>query len=72
MVADPFMTKNTIVGARSSDLHYGTALEADRNQFQIVNMAETTADRKYRIRCDFTADVKHTNGGDITLFDPAL
>ena len=72
MIADPFMSKNTIVGSRVRDLHFGTALVEDFTSFSIHNLAETSGNRKYQIRMDFTADVAHTNGKDISLYDPAL
>ena len=64
----PFVSANTIVAANVSNLHFGTALDAEWNNVSIVNMADTTNDRTVRYRCDYAFDVNYTNGADIVLY----
>ena len=64
----PYMAKNTIVAANASNLHFGTALDAEWNDLAIIPQFESTGDRTVRYRCDYAFDVNYTNGGDIVLY----
>jgi len=64
----PFVSANTIVAANVSNLHFGTALDAEWNNVSILPQYEVTGDRTVRYRCDYAFDVNYTNGEDIVLF----
>lgn len=64
----PFLPSNTIVAANVSNLHFGTALEAEFNSLAILPQFEATGDRTVRYRCDYAFDVNYTNGQDIVLY----
>jgi hypothetical protein len=64
----PFVSPNTIVAANVSNLHFGTALDAEWNNVAILPQYESTGDRTVRYRCDYAFDVNYTNGEDIVLF----
>jgi len=64
----PFVSPNTIVAANVSNLHFGTALDAEWNNVSILPQYEVTGDRTVRYRCDYAFDVNYTNGEDIVLF----
>lgn len=64
----PFVLPNTIVAANVSNLHFGTALDAEWNNVSILPQYEVTGDRTVRYRCDYAFDVNYTNGEDIVLF----
>jgi len=64
----PYIKANTIVAANIGNLHFGTALNAEWNNVNIVDMRLTTNDYKVRYRLDFAFDVNYTNGADIVLF----
>jgi hypothetical protein len=64
----PFVSANTIVAANVSNLHFGTALDAEWNNVAILPQYESTGDRTVRYRCDYAFDVNYTNGEDIVLF----
>lgn len=64
----PFLPANTIVAANSSNLHFGTALDAEWNNVAILPQYEATGDRTVRYRCDYAFDVNYTNGEDIVLY----
>ena len=64
----PFVSPNTIVAANVSNLHFGTALDAEWNNVAILPQYEATGDRTVRYRCDYAFDVNYTNGEDIVLF----
>lgn len=64
----PFLPANTIVAANSSNLHFGTALNAEWNNVAILPQYEATGDRTVRYRCDYAFDVNYTNGEDIVLY----
>ena len=64
----PFVSANTIVAANVSNLHFGTALDAEWNNVSILPQYEVTGDRTVRYRCDYAFDVNYTDGEDIVLF----
>ena len=64
----PFLPANTIVAANVSNLHFGTALDAEWNNVAILPQFEATGDRTVRYRCDYAFDVNYTNGSDIVLY----
>lgn len=64
----PFLPSNTIVAANVSNLHFGTALDAEWNNLAILPQFEATGDRTVRYRCDYAFDVNYTNGEDIVLY----
>ena len=64
----PFLPANTIVAANVSNLHFGTALDAEWNNVAILPQFEATGDRTVRYRCDYAFDVNYTNGEDIVLY----
>ena len=64
----PFVNPNTIVAANVSNLHFGTALDAEWNNLAILPQFEATGDRTVRYRCDYAFDVNYTNGEDIVLY----
>ena len=64
----PFLPANTIVAANVSNLHFGTALDAECNNVAILPQYEATGDRTVRYRCDYAFDVNYTNGSDIVLY----
>ena len=64
----PFVSANTIVAANVSNLHFGTALDAEWNNVSILPQYEVTGDRTVRYRCDYAFDVNYTNGEDIVLY----
>ena len=64
----PFLPANTIVAANASNLHFGTALDAEWNNVAILPQYEATGDRTVRYRCDYAFDVNYTNGEDIVLY----
>jgi hypothetical protein len=64
----PFLPANTIVAANVSNLHFGTALDAEWNNVAILPQYEATGDRTVRYRCDYAFDVNYTNGSDIVLY----
>ena len=64
----PFVSPNTIVAANVSNLHFGTALDAEWNNVSILPQYEVTGDRTVRYRCDYAFDVNYTNGEDIVLY----
>jgi len=64
----PFVNPNTIVAANVSNLHFGTALDAEWNNVAILPQYEATGDRTVRYRCDYAFDVNYTNGEDIVLY----
>ena len=64
----PFLPANTIVAANASNLHFGTALDAEWNNVAILPQFEATGDRTVRYRCDYAFDVNYTNGEDIVLY----
>jgi len=64
----PFLPSNTIVAANVSNLHFGTALDAEWNNVAILPQFEATGDRTVRYRCDYAFDVNYTNGEDIVLY----
>ena len=64
----PFLPTNTIVAANVSNLHFGTALDAEWNNLAILPQFEATGDRTVRYRCDYAFDVNYTNGEDIVLY----
>lgn len=64
----PFLPANTIVAANASNLHFGTALNAEWNNVAILPQYEATGDRTVRYRCDYAFDVNYTNGEDIVLY----
>jgi hypothetical protein len=64
----PFVNPNTIVAANVSNLHFGTALDAEWNNVAILPQFEATGDRTVRYRCDYAFDVNYTNGEDIVLY----
>lgn len=67
----PYIKSNTIVGANVSNLHFGTSLDAEWNNVNIVDLKETMAVHKVRYRLDYAFDVNYTNGSDIVLYRPA-
>jgi len=64
----PFVSTNHIVAANVSNLHFGTALDAEWNNLAILPQFEATGDRTVRYRCDYAFDVNYTNGEDIVLY----
>ena len=64
----PFLPANTIVAANVSNLHFGTALDAEWNNLAILPQFEATGDRTVRYRCDYAFDVNYTKGEDIVLY----
>ena len=64
----PFLPTGTIVAANVSNLHFGTALDAEWNNLAILPQFESTGDRTVRYRCDYAFDVNYTNGEDIVLY----
>ena len=64
----PYMPDNMFLGAKTSDLHFGTALESDFTNFNIVDLRETTNELMYSYRLDFGFDVEITNNKDTLLY----
>jgi hypothetical protein len=67
----PYIKPNTIVCAKTTDLHFGTSLSAEWNNVNIVDMRNTTNENKIRYRTDFAFDAEFTNDKDIVLYRPA-
>lgn len=67
----PCFNTNTIVGARTSNLYFGTDLEADFNQIQVVDMRQSTADQKVRYRANFASDVNMAYPQEVVIYRPA-
>lgn len=67
----PCFNTNTIVGARTSNLFFGTDLEADFNQIQVVDMRQSTADQKVRYRANFASDVNMAYPQEVVIYRPA-
>ena len=66
----PYIKSNFLLGARSADLHMGTALTGEQNKATILDLAETTGDYVTRYRVDYAFDVNITNDKDILLYRP--
>ncbi len=67
----PYFNPNTVLAARSSNLYFGTDLEADFNQIQVVDMRSTTADQKIRYRANFASDVNVAYMQEVLIYRPA-
>lgn len=67
----PYFNTNHILAARTSNLYFGTDLEADFNQVQVVDMRSTTADQKVRYRANFASDVNVAYPQEVLLYRPA-
>jgi hypothetical protein len=64
----PFFPGNTILGANSKNLHFGTDLLSDVNTLSVVDTRYTTGDKYIRMRAGMCSDGNYTNGGEISLF----
>jgi len=64
----PFFPGNTILGANSKNLHFGTDLLSDVNTLSVVDTRYTTGDQYIRMRAGMCSDGNYTNGGEISLF----
>jgi hypothetical protein len=71
LVELPYVKSNFLMGAKTSDLHFGTSLDAEWNKAKIVNMEDTTADYVTRYRVDYAFDVQITNDKDLLIYRPA-
>lgn len=71
MQAMPYFNANTVLAARSSNLYFGTDLEADFNQIQVVDMHSSTADQKVRYRANFASDVNVAYAQETLLYRPS-
>lgn len=67
----PYIKSNFLMGAKSSDLHFGTALDAEWNSAKLLNLHDTTGDYVTRYRVDYAFDVNITNDKDILIYRPA-
>ncbi len=71
LVELPYIKSNFLMGAKTSDLHFGTALDAEWNRAAILPMAEQSLDYVTRYRVDYAFDVNITNDKDILVYRPA-
>lgn len=71
LVELPYIKSNFLMGAKMSDLHFGTALDGEWNSAKILNLHDTTGDYVTRYRVDYAFDVQITNDKDILVYRPA-
>jgi hypothetical protein len=71
LVSVPGFPANTMVGTASYNLIFGTDLESDMQSFSLIDMRQTTGDRKLRFRMDFKMDVSYGFGSHVVLYKPA-
>lgn len=71
LVELPYIKSNHLMGAMPSDLHFGTALDAEWNKASLLNLHDVTGDYVTRYRVDYAFDVNITNDKDLLVYRPA-
>ena len=67
----PFIKSNFLMGAKSTNLHFGTALTGEWNNAAILDMSATTLDYVSRYRVDYAFDTQITSDKDMLVYRPA-
>jgi len=62
------LADNTAVAAQKSNLFFGTGLLDDRNQVQVIDMADLDGSQNVRVVMRYTAGVQYGVRGDIVLY----
>lgn len=68
LVPIPNFPNNTFVGTSVNNIFFAGDAESDISNVNIVDMMPTTADRKFRFRMDFSADVKIAFANEIVYY----
>jgi hypothetical protein len=68
LVSVPSFPANKMVGTASYNLVFGTDLESDMQTFQLIDMRQTTGDRRLRFRMDFKMDVSYGFGSHVVYY----
>jgi hypothetical protein len=66
----PGLQANTIIAYNTDNFHYATNALTDSSSLLFVDMAQSTAEQKFRVRLDFGLDVKIGYANEIALVYP--
>ena len=68
MFIDTAIGDNTIVASKAGNLHFGTALDSEWNNAEILPQ-DATGNKVVNVRLDYAFDTQITNPSDITILD---